>query len=80
MKTLRSQYVRRFAAKGGSLAVLAGVMMTIGSRAYAAAPPQQPTYIDVYNSIKAMESQIPLPQPQGEVNMGTFDAASGRAI
>jgi hypothetical protein len=34
--------------------------------------------VQVYNTIKALESHFPLPQPRAEVNMGTFDVATGR--
>src|SRR5690349_20033101 len=57
------------------LAALVGVAMAVGTRPCAAA---DPPYLQAYNTIKALESQFPLPQAQADLNVGTFDAASGQ--
>src|SRR5438046_5778005 len=58
-----------------SMLALAGAAMAFGARPSAA---DQAQLLQIYNAIKARESQFPLPQPQAEVNMGSFDAASGQ--
>jgi hypothetical protein len=57
-----------------SMLALAGLAMAFGARPSAA---DQAQLLQIYNTIKARESQFPLPQPQAEVNVGSFDTASG---
>src|SRR5437660_54255 len=62
-------------ARVWSLVALAGVALAAGTRPCAA---DQAQMLQIYNTIKGLESGFPLPQPRGEINVGTFDASTGK--
>src|SRR5437870_5359657 len=46
-------------------------------RATSPAANKPPTLQDTYSAIKALESNFPIPQPKQDVDVGTFDTATG---